>query len=704
MEYVAGEDLKSLIWRVKQLTVGTAISITKQICEGLAEAHRMGVIHRDLKPSNIMIDKNGNVRIMDFGIARSLKGTGITGAGVMIGTPEYMSPEQVEGKEVDQRSDIYSLAIILYKMLTGRLPFEGDTPFTIGVKHKSEIPKDPKELNPQIPDDLSGVILKCLEKEKESRYQTADDVRSELERIEQGFPTTDRVAPKKKPLTLEGITVQFSQKKIFIPAFVVIALAVIGLIILSPWKQRESAPILSDKPSIAILPFYDLSQQKDQEVLCDGIPGSLIYALSKIRDLRVRASTSSFSFRNKERDIQEIGEKLNVKTVLDGTLVTDGNRVRITVELINVVDESLLWSEQYNRELDDVFAIQDDITLAIVDNLKLNLLGGERANLVKRYTENVEAYNLYVKARFFQAKSTAEEIKKGLDYFQQAIEKDPSYALAYAGKADCFIFLADWGYLSSKEAYPRARAAAEKALEMDDTLAGAYASLGYIKFKCDWAWAAAEKDFKRAIELDPNYAYAHINYALYLSEMGRHDEAIKEAKRALEPDPLSVDNLVVLGWIYYLARNYDRAIEQLMNLLEIDQDYVGAYWNLANAYAGNGMYNKAIVTAQKLKEFPGNNPTNDAVLGIVYSLAGRRDEAMKVLDYLLELSKQEYISPFYVALVFTCLGQKDQAFEWLDKAYEEHDVYLSQLKVFPLFDSLRSDPRYKALLKKMNLE
>jgi serine/threonine protein kinase len=397
MEYVDGKDLKSMIRMMGQLSSGKTIFIAKQVCEGMAEAHRLGVVHRDLKPQNIMVDEEGNARIMDFGIARSLKTKGITAAGVMIGTPEYMSPEQVEGKDVDQRSDIYSLGVILYEMVTGRVPFEGDTPFTIGVKHKSESPKDPKELNTQLPEDLNLVILRCLEKDKENRYQSAGEVRAELTRIEKGIPTTEKVIPKKEPITSKEITVSFSLKKLFIPALVVVALAIVAVVIWQLLSKKEGVPIEPSKPSIAVLPFDDLSPQKDQEYLCDGFAESLINALTKVKGLRVPARTSSFSFKGKERDVYEIGKKLNVKTILEGSVQKAGNRIRITAQLINVTDESLLWSDQYNRELIDVFAIQDEITLKIVDMLKVNLLGGERAKLVKRHTENLEAYNLYLK-------------------------------------------------------------------------------------------------------------------------------------------------------------------------------------------------------------------------------------------------------------------------------------------------------------------
>jgi len=336
MEYVSGEDLKSFIRRADLLSAGKAIFIGRQVCEGLAEAHRIGVIHRDLKPSNIMIYKEGNARIMDFGIARSLKAKGFTGAGVMIGTPEYMSPEQAEVKEVDQRSDIYSLGVILYEMVTGRVPFEGETPLGIAMKHKSETPRDPREINAQIPEDLGSVILKCLEKDKENRYQSAGEVRSELTRIEEGIPTTESVEAKRKPITSKEITVTFGLKKLFIPALVVVAVIAVAIIIWQLLPQREAVPTEPRKSSIAVLPFEDLSPKKDQEYFCDSMANSIINALSNIDDLSVRARGSSFLFKGKQRDLQEIAMKLNVESVLEGSIQKKITRFKALLKKMNL--------------------------------------------------------------------------------------------------------------------------------------------------------------------------------------------------------------------------------------------------------------------------------------------------------------------------------------------------------------------------------
>jgi serine/threonine protein kinase/tetratricopeptide (TPR) repeat protein len=696
MEYVAGKDLKGMIRMMGQLSSGKTIFIAKQVCEGLVEAHRLGVVHRDLKPQNIMVDEDGNARIMDFGIARSLKTKGITAAGVMIGTPEYMSPEQVEGKEVDQRSDIYSLGVILYEMVTGRVPFEGDTPFTIGVKHKSEMPKDPKELNTQLPEDLNLVILRCLEKDKEKRYQSAGEVRAELTRIEKGIPTTEIEIPKRKPITSKEITVTFGLKKLFIPAVVVIALIIAAIAIWQLLLQKQPVFLPPEKPSIAVLPFDDLSPQKDQGYLCDGFAESLINALTKVKGLRVPARTSSFSFKGKERDVYEIGKKLNVKTILEGSIQKAENRIRITAQLINVSDESLVWSDQYNRELEDVFAIQDEITLKIVDMLKVNLLGGERAKLVKRHTENLEAYNLYLKGRHFWNKRTSEGLTKALDYFEKALEIDQNYALAYTGVADCHSVLPWYGRLLPKEEYPKARTAALNALKIDNLLAEAHTSLAAVKHWHDWDWSYAEREYKRAIELNPGYATAHQWYGSFLGDVGRADEAIAELKRAVELDPLSLIINTNLADYLYVARRYDDAIEQYKKTLDIYPEFGSAQIWLGRVYLKKGMFEEALKIFKK---------TDYPLLTSAYTALGKRDEALKVLEKWKVRSAKEYVDPVYLAMVYLGFEERDQVFKYLEKAYQERHMRLFDFHKDPFIrDIMQPDPRYKNLLKKMGLE
>ena len=703
MEYVSGEDLKSFIRRSRRLNIGTAILIAKQVCEGLIEAHKLGVVHRDLKPQNVMIDKDGNARIMDFGIARLLDAKGITDSGLMIGTPEYMSPEQVEGKEADYRTDIYSLGIILYEMVTGQVPFEGETPISIAMQQINKAPFDPKEVNPQVPEDMSQVILKCVEKKRKNRYQNAKELLSELVKIEKSIPTTERELPKAKPATSKEMTQKSSFKLVF-PFLIVLALVFVGFAF---WKfvlQKDAAADLARLPSIAVLPFTDLSPQKDQEYLCDGLAEELINSMSNIQDLRVVARTSAFSFKGKEFDVRDIGKKLDVETVLEGSVRKSGEKLRITVQLIDVEDGYQLWAERYDRAMDDVFKIQDEITLAILNKLRVKLLGGERAKLGKRQTEDTEAYNLYLKGRYYWNKRNEKEIKIGIRYFQQAIEKDPSYSVAYTGLADCYNVLGFYCAIPPEEAFTKAEASALKALEIDDTLAEAHTSLAYSRLYYEWDWSSAEKEFKIALKLNPTYATTHHWYAEYLAARGWLDEAIKEKKRASQLDPLSMIINTTVGWIYYFDRNYDDAIEQIKETLKIDENFVPAHFWLGQAYEQKGMFQEAIVEFQKAVTLSRGSSYTQASLAHAHALAGERDKAVELLDRLLELSKDEYISSYDIAEVYVGLGEKDLAFDWLQKAFKEKSRALVFLKVEPRLDPLRSDERFSALLKRLNLE
>ena len=548
-------------------------------------------------------------------------------------------------------------------MATGQTPFKGDTAFTIGVKHKSERPKDPKELNAQIPEDFSQVILRCMEKDKECRYQSAGELLADLEKIEK--ETSKSILTDRKPETEER-----------------------------KWQN-----------SIAVLPFVDLSPEKDQEYFCDGMAEELINALTKIVKLQVASRTSSFQFKEKGYDIHDVGKKLKVKTVLEGSIRKAGNHLRITAQLVNIDDGYHLWSEKFDRKMEDIFAIQDEISLAIVDKLKLKLLKEEKEKLIMRYTDDMEAYDLYLKGRYFWNRRYKGGLQKGLEYFNQTIKKDPSYAPAYAGIADSLSILGLFGWLPPKEAFPKAKATALKAIEIDDMLAEAYSSLGWINMLYDWNWTAAEKAFKRALEIDPDYAIGQLWYALYLLYMGRFEEGTSTIMKALEIEPLSLLINGNLGATFYFKKEYDKAIEQLLKTLEMDPNYLLSYWFLSGGYAGKGMWKEAIAAIEKAVALSEESPFFIGYLGWGYAISGKKAKARRTLNQLEELSKEKYVSPYYRALVYLGLGEKDRFFGYLEKAYEAREPLLvTTMKAAPYFDSVRSDPKFKALLKKMGLE
>jgi serine/threonine-protein kinase len=667
MEFVPGEDLRSLIRRIGQLPIGKSISIAKQISEGLSEAHRLGVVHRDLKSNNIMIDKEGNVRIMDFGIARSLTGRDITDKGIMIGTPDYMSPEQVEGKDIDQRTDIYSLGIILYEMVTGRLPFEGETVLSIVHKHKFETPKEPSTLNPQIPEDLSRIVLKCLEKDKAHRYQRIEDLRSDLTKVEEGLSTIMR-----GPIEKEFKTPTTTKER---------------------WEN-----------SIAVLPFANMSADPEQEYFCDGIAEELINALTQIKDLRVVARTSAFSFKRKDTDIEEIGKKLKVDKVLEGSVRKAGNRLRITAQLINVADGYHIWSDRYDRELEDIFAIQDEVTLAIVDRMKVKLLGKEKQKLTKRSTDNPEAYQLYLKARYFWEKRTSEGYQKAKELYNKAIQIDPEFALPYAGLASLYTTLGVFGLGRPKEVFPKAKSLNDKALEIDSNLAFAYRVKASISLYYDWDWSVAERSFRKAIELNPGDALFHWIYALYLCYMSRFDEAIRKMKKAVNLDPLSLVINCDMGHIYYCARRYDESMKWYRKTLEIEANYGMAFFHMGLTYAVEKNYKESEKSFKKAIRLTDGLPWSVGLLSYVYSKLGKREKAESLLQELHNRSKKEYIHASCFIMAYSEIEGLDKAFEYWTYAFEEREPVLCMLKVLPHHDPFRSDPRFDELLEKMNLK
>ncbi len=645
-----------------------------------------------------MIDKDGNARIMDFGIARSLKDKGITGAGVMIGTPEYMSPEQVEGKEVDQRSDIYSLGIILYEMVTGRVPFEGDTPFTVGVKHKSEIPKSPMELNNQIPEDLGRVILKCLEKDKEKRYQSAGELRAAISGIEREAPTAEEIPSVKKDEPAK--TDKSKRKKLIIFASAIAILIIIilaGIFFLT--KPREKIE------SIAVLPLENLSGNPEQEYFADGMTERLISELAKISGLqKVISRMSVMQYKGVRKPMPEIARELNVDAVVEGSVLILENRVRITAQLIHAPTDRHLWAEDYEHDLKDILTLQREVAKAVAKEIKVQLTPKEERHLSATLQIKPEAYQAYLKGLFYWNKRTGDDLRKAITYFEKAIEEEPDYALAHVGLADCYNLISLYSNVPPKESFPRAKEAALKAIALDETLGEAHNSLAYAVSRYDWDLAEAEREFKRAIELNPNYATAHFWYSEILNSQTRFDEAFEEMKLALELDPVSLIINSSFGLLYINTKQHEKAVQQCLKTLEMEPNFAHAHSMLSMAYANLNNFPEAIAEGRKAVELSGGSSFSMSNLGWIYAQAGEEDEAIRVIEELKDLSDKHYVSPFLIASVYVGLEENDRAFEYLEKAYEERYELLIGLKVYPSFDPIREDPRFSELLKKIGLE
>jgi eukaryotic-like serine/threonine-protein kinase len=694
MNFIEGGQLDDLIGR-ETLPIPHAVELIAKVARAVHYAHEHGIVHRDIKPGNILLDRKGEPHLTDFGLARLIETEStITRTKEIFGTPSYMAPEQAAGetRTLTSATDVYGLGVVLYQLLTGQPPFDGGTTYeTLRLLLETE-PRPPRVLNSKVDRDLSTICLKCLEKDPRRRYSSALALAEDLEHWlkhepilakRTGFFTHSRKWVRRNPSTAVLVTL-------------LIALA-IGLSV-TIWNRTPATII---PKSIAVLPFENLGDVPDTTYFADGIQEEILTRLAKIGDLKVISRSSTRDYQRKPRNLADIAKQLGVATILEGTVRKASDRVRVNVQLINAQTNSHLWAETYDRKLTDVFLVEADIATTIADSLKAKLTRSERQAIAVRPTANPEAYELYLKGRFFWNRRTGADMRKAIDYFNQAIAKDPNYALAYAGLADCYDLLHEYSDLSPKESYPKAKAAAVKALELDDTLGEAHTSLAYSLMNYDWDWRSAEKEYQRAIQLNPNYATAHQWYAECLSMLGRHTEAITEIKKAQQLDPLSLIINQGVGGKYLYARRYDEAMAQFHRTIELYPHFPPTHQRLGWCYAKKGMYDEAIAEMQKAVELSGNSAQMVAALGWAYATAGRRDTAQGIIAELEHRSKESYVDSYFVATIFAALGEKNEAFVLLDKACEERSYWMPWINIDPQLDNLRSDSRFEALVERV---
>jgi serine/threonine protein kinase/Tfp pilus assembly protein PilF len=707
MEMMKGKTLKHTI-NETPMEIDQVLELGTQIADALDAAHSEHIIHRDIKPANIFVTERAHAKLLDFGLAKQTGGSStdtemptastpkqITKSGSTLGTVAYMSPEQARGKDLDARTDLFSFGAVLYEMITGSVPFTGKTTGEIMEAIFTMEPVAPVRLNPKVPAELERIVGKAMEKDRNLRYQSAAEMRTDLQRLKRdtshSTPAAMPALSAKEPVATE----RRSQSKTF-SWIAISALIVVLLIAGALFFNRRAKPAVAtnEKTSIAVLPFTDLSPAKDQEYFSDGLAEELLNVLAKNPKLKVTSRTSAFSFKGKEVDIKTIAEKLNVTHVLEGSVRKAGNELRVTAQLIEVASDSHVWSQTYDRRMDNIFAVQDDIAASVSEALKVTLEGHQTP---KAQQTNPEAYNAYLQGQYFYDRRGKEDLEKATDYYQQALKIDPNYARAWAGLSAVHLRQAGSGYVPVDQSNPKARMEAQKALELDPNLADAHESMGRIKTEYDWNWTGADADYKRALELEPANTNVLIGAARLAAALGRFDEAIELDRRAIELDPLQTAAHFNFGLHAYYGGQLKRAKQASQKVIELNPQRPNAHRLLGLIYLAQSKPEEAIVEMQKERD-----PVwHGFGLALGYHALGKKKEADAALaEYIKEYQNE---AAFQIAEIYAYRSETDKAFEWLERSYSQRDAGLAQMKGDPLLRNLESDPRYTALLKKMKL-
>ncbi len=718
MQFIEGEMLRDRI-AGRPLEWSELFSIVLQVAAGLSTAHERGIIHRDIKSNNIMVTPRGQAKLLDFGLARLLipaegASADLTRTGGLLGTPAYMSPEQARGEPTDHRTDIFSFGVVLYEMATGRIPFRRETAADT-IHALLQTPHTPViQLREDAPPAFSELLDRALAKRTGDRYQSLAEMAARLRDLEsqtvapanpartlpaaEGHPTLLDPPAQRQPRRRVG-----RRRAIITGTLLLLGLA--GLLVFRPGPVSAPGqpPATTSIRSIAILPFKPLVEKDRDESLELGMADTLISRLSYLDGIDVRPLTAVRRYADLEQDALAAGREQRVDAVLEGQIQKSLDKLRVTVRLLRVGDGRQLWAGRFDEEFSDIFVIQDSLSQKVAEALAVELNDAEREFLSRRQTNNVEAYQLYLLGRFHLGRNVDDGFWKALDHFQQALAREPDFAKAHAGVADAYNFLCGFNVIPPREGFPKAREAARTALRIDPNLAEAHVALATVQLFHDWDWAAAEAAFERALLLNPGDSDAHRRYGFSLAALGRFDEALAESQRALELDPLSLDKTVGIGEVLYLARRFDEAEAQYRKTLQMDPHFGFGYWALGRALTEQGRHDEAIAAFTRAMPLSGSSPDEPAELARAYALSGRREEARETLDGLIRLSDTQYVAPAVIASVFAALGDREEAFRWLETAYAERDSLLVFLQVDPMFDPLRSDPRFTRLEERVGL-